>query len=146
MFTNYGATGGPENSVKARLTSSLFTECNKSRKVGKLQRTRGQDFEREICAQLSEEFGFTVKRKLGQERDSGADIHIGNFVLECKRRRSIAVYEWLGQVIKAADAIDGPISHLIPAVIARADGEDALAVLRLIDFIKLMRGEIADAK
>ena len=54
------------------------------------QRRRGAGFEREISGYLSERLGRVVKRKLGQARDSGDDIQVGRFRIECKRRASIA--------------------------------------------------------
>jgi hypothetical protein len=105
--------------------------------LGKLQRTRGSTFEREICAALSKAFGIPVQRKLGQERDSGADVLVGRWILECKRRRRISLYAWFDQVMRAAGE-----SGLTPAVVTRADDREALVILKLTDFIPLMRGAL----
>jgi Holliday junction resolvase len=99
------------------------------------QRTKGAGFEREISAYLSEELGRVVKRKLGQARDSGDDIQVGKFRIECKRRASLSVYAWLEQCAKACGT-DTPV------VIARADGQPAIAIMLLTDLVPLIRGEL----
>lgn len=104
--------------------------------MSRSERVKGAAFEREIATYLSERLGRVVKRKLGQARDSGDDIQVGRFRIECKRRAAIAVYQWLKQCITAADESD------IPVVIARADGQDAIAILRLDDLVPLIAGEL----
>ena len=101
------------------------------------QRRKGQGFEREISGYLSERLGRVVKRKLGQARDSGDDIQVGKFRIECKRRASLAVYAWLEQCI-AACGTD------VPIVIARGDGKEAIAILRLDDLVPLIAGELGE--
>jgi hypothetical protein len=104
---------------------------------GRRNRQRGQEGEREICALLSAAFGFVVRRRLGQERDSGHDVSLPGFALECKRRRRIAgLYEWLAQ----ADGATYP-----PVVLARADGREWLVVMKFRDWCRLAREEIAAA-
>jgi len=110
--------------------------------MGKAQRVRGGANEREVCADLSDALGRVVHRKLGQARDGGDDIEVKPFRIECKRRRKIAAYKWIEQVEVAVGARDGV--RQIPVVVARADGEDSIAILKLADFIPLMRGEIVD--
>lgn len=106
--------------------------------MGAHERRKGATFEREIARQLTDELGTIVQRKLGQARDGGCDLtEIGPFVLECKRRASIAVYPWYEQVSKAANQ-----PGQIPTVIMRGDGKKTLVVLSLDDFIPLMRGEV----
>lgn len=107
--------------------------------MSKMQRTKGAQFERETAATLSAELGTVVKRKLGQARDGGDDMEAGPFRIECKRRAGIAVYEWLEQCAAAAQP------GQVPIVIARADRKaDSIVILRLTDFIPLMRGEMGD--
>ena len=103
------------------------------------QRRRGAGFEREISGYLSERLGRVVKRKLGQARDSGDDIQVGRFRIECKRRASIAAYAWLEQCIEAC-------GNDIPVVIARADGQEPIAILRLDDLVPLIAGELGPAE
>ena len=113
------------------------TAISHASKRGRRNRQRGQEGEREICALLSAEFGFVVRRRLGQERDSGHDVSLPGFTVECKRRKRIAgLYEWIAQ----ADVAKCP-----PVVLARADGREWLVVMRLSDWCRLAREEIAAA-
>ena len=109
--------------------------------MGKLQRTRGAAYEREVCDVLTKKFGTKVSRKLGQARDGGDDIEVGNLRIECKRRRGIAVYEWLAQVQVAAKDSDK-----LPVVVARADGKRSIAILDLDDFLALIPDEVEHQK
>jgi hypothetical protein len=95
--------------------------------MGRRERERGAAFEREIAKALG------CKRKLGQARDSGNDIDFPPFVIECKRRRSLAVYQWLDQV----DASLPLIEPGVPVVIARGDNRPAVAVMYFDDFVRL---------
>jgi len=111
--------------------------------MGKAQRVRGSAYEREVCGDLSAALGRVVHRKLGQARDGGDDIEVKPFLIECKRRRRIVAYQWLRQIEQAA-ADRGGTRRSVPVVVARADGQDSIAILKLADFIPLMRGEIVD--
>jgi hypothetical protein len=100
-------------------------------------RQRGQEGEREICALLSAEFGFVVRRRLGQERDSGHDVSLPALRWSDKRRKRLAgLYEWIAQA-------DGTVCP--PVVLARADGREWLVVMRFSDWCRLAREEIAAA-
>ena len=101
--------------------------------MGKMQRTRGSVYEREVCDVLSKKFGTKISRVLGQARDGGLDIEAGPFAIECKRRRTIAVYQWLDQLEKAAK--DG---DRLPIVVARADGRRSIAILYLDDCLAMV--------
>lgn len=100
------------------------------------QRTKGAAFEREVSRVLSDAFGIIVQRKLGQARDGGDDIQVGQYRIECKRRAAIAVHEWLEQCMAASSTGD------IPIVIARADAKEAIVILRLADFLPLMAAKV----
>lgn len=104
--------------------------------MGASQRRKGAAGERELAQILSEQLGWVVKRELGQPRDSGADLHICQFRVEVKRRKAIAIHEWMDQ----AGAACGP-AH-VPMVACRADGKEWLVVMRLTDAIPLIRGEL----
>ena len=109
--------------------------------MSKMQRTKGQSFEREICAVLQDELGIVVKRNLSQTRggkDEGSDITVGRWSIECKRRAKIALYEWLDQAIR-----DAPMGTT-PVVVARADGRRAVVVMDFEAFIPLMREWLND--
>lgn len=102
------------------------------------QRRKGSAGEREVCALLRSEFGVVVSRELGQARDSGCDVRLAPFAIECKRRARIGgVYDWMRQAQIAARDDETPV------VIARADGEQWLVVMRFVDWARLAREEIA---
>jgi hypothetical protein len=102
--------------------------------MGRMQRNKGAAFEREIANDLTKVVARPVKRKLGQARDSGNDIDLPPFRIECKRYAKIGVYVWLKQCIAACVPGD------IPVVIARADAQDAIVVMLYEDFKKLAAG------
>jgi hypothetical protein len=105
--------------------------------MGKLQRQRGASTEREIANHLSEQLGFPVKRKLGQARDSGEDINVPPFRIEVKRRKKIAVLDFMRQCETGSTA--GEVS----VVIMRVDGDlRPVVMLRLDEFIPLMRARL----
>lgn len=100
------------------------------------QRNKGAAAEREVCAIFAESLGTPIKRKLGQARDGGDDIEIGRFRIEVKRREAIAIDTWCEQVEACTDI------GQIPLVVYRRNGKPWRVVLRLEDFIPLMRGEL----
>jgi Holliday junction resolvase len=107
--------------------------------MSKSQRDKGAGFERDIVNMLKAH-GYEAGRNLSQTRDGGGDIDLPRWMLECKRYAKIAVYTWLKQAIKAAKP------GQVPVVIARADKEEAIAILRLTDFMELMNAKEVKAK
>lgn len=108
--------------------------------MGASQRRKGQVAEREVASILSDHLGVKITRKLGQARDSGDDVQIGRYRLEVKRRERLAVDDWCAQV----EACCGPQD--VPVVVYRRSGQPWRVVLRLDDFIPLMREEAADGR
>jgi len=109
--------------------------------MGKLQRQRGAGFEREIVNDLAETLGVKTRRNLTQYQASGeGDLIVGNYVIECKRRREIAVYKFMEQAEQACSDEQTPI------VLMRADGEKTLAMMRWADFLKLLGNELTPAQ
>ena len=102
--------------------------------MGKSQRAKGAVYEREIVRVLREVFGDDTERNLSQTRDGGGDIDLPGYLVECKRRAGIAVYDWLDQASKAAKPDQKPL------VIARADRRENIIIMRLDDFLPLLRG------
>lgn len=98
-------------------------------KQGKNNRRRGQTGERELVQLVRNDFGLELKgRRLGQERDGGHDVDIGNLAAQVKRRKRLAgLYEWL-------DGAD--------VVCIRADGKDWLVAMPWALFVKLAREEV----
>ena len=100
--------------------------------MGKAQRTKGHQFERDIVNLLKEK-GYPAARNLTQTRDSGGDINLPRWLIECKRYAKIGrVYEWLEQAITAASGSQKPV------VVARADNEEAIVIMRFTDFMEVM--------
>lgn len=100
--------------------------------MGKMQRNKGHQFERDIVNLLKEK-GYPAARNLTQTRDSGGDINLPRWLIECKRYAKIGrVYEWLEQAITSASGSQKPI------VVARADNEEAIVIMRLTDFMEVM--------
>lgn len=100
--------------------------------MGKSQRTKGHQFERDIVNFLKEK-GYDASRNLTQTRDSGGDINLPRWLIECKRYANIGrVYDWLDQAVTAASGIQKPI------VIAKADRKEEIVIMRLSDFIEVM--------
>ena len=90
--------------------------------MGKAQRTKGASFERDVVNALKDA-GIDAARNLDQTRDGGGDIDLGAYMIECKRRASIAVYDWLDQCTRAARP------GQIPLVVAS------------MNYLRLQRGE-----
>jgi Holliday junction resolvase len=95
-----------------------------------MSRRKGASHEREIVNLLKAR-GHDCARNLDQVRDGGGDIPFGEFLIECKRRKSIAIYEWWDQVNAACKDKN-------PALVIRADKRENLVVLRLDDFLDLV--------
>ena len=100
--------------------------------MGKMQRTKGASFEREIVKDLVAKGYDDAKRNLEQVREGGGDINLPGYLLECKRYANIAVYKWLEQAEKAKK--DGQI----PVVVARGDRKEPIAILYWSDFMGMM--------
>lgn len=104
--------------------------------MGKMQRTKGASFERDIVNDLRSILGVSAARNLSQTRDSGGDIVLDHFVIECKRRARISIYEWVEQAEESCAPQQKPI------VVCRGDGQKALAIMRWQDFIALLGNEL----
>jgi hypothetical protein len=109
--------------------------------MGKAQRLKGANGEREFFKWLSSWAGYPVKRKLGQAREGGRDGDLGLLVIEVKRRARISVLRWLEQA-EASVAH----AHDIPIVAMREDNGRWMVVLNAEDFFSLVdRKRILDA-
>ena len=100
--------------------------------MGKMQRTKGAAFERDIVNLLKSN-GYDAARNLEQVRSGGGDISLPRWLIECKRYANIGrVYDWLDQAVTAASGIQKPI------VIAKADRKEEIVIMRLSDFLEVM--------
>ena len=103
---------------------------------GRMSRNKGAAAERELAEILTRELGFVVKRKLGQARDSGDDIQVQKFRIEAKRRETLALPAWCRQI----ETHCGPGE--VPIVAYRQNAQPWRIVIKLEDFLPLMRGEL----
>lgn len=97
------------------------------------QRTKGAVFEREIVRDLKE-IGIDCGRNLDQWREGGTDIELGQWMLECKRRARISIYDWMEQCIKASKP-----KGKKPMVVCRGDHKEALVILRWEDMLDILK-------
>jgi Holliday junction resolvase len=102
-----------------------------------MQRRKGANGERELCALLNDNLGTAAKRLLGQARDGGHDVPLKPFRIEVKRRARLAIYEWWEQVNEGRELGE------IPIIAMRADQKQWLLVMDLPTFCKLAREEIS---
>ena len=100
--------------------------------MSKAQRTKGATFEREVVNDLKE-IGIDCGRNLDQWRDGGGDIEIEAWMIECKRRARISVYEWMDQCGAAALK-----AHKKPMVVCRADRKETLVIMRWEDMLSIL--------
>lgn len=123
--------------------------------MGKLARTRGIEYEREVAKELTQLLGLEFKRVLGQERDGGGDITAEglDIMFECKRRRTLkGMYDWMAQAIDSAYGVHArrtgcglSTGFPIPAVVFRADNEESLVMFRLKDLALVVAEMLGDA-
>lgn len=114
--------------------------------MGKLQRTKGAVYEREIAERFSAAVGVPIKRNIGQARDGGNDLDVGPLVVECKRRKTLTTIEgWMAQARAAAGrrSVDPSDFRPIPVVVCRADQGMSHVVLELNDFLLLVQDLLA---
>ena len=105
--------------------------------MSKLNRQRGASYEREVANEIFDKLGIRIRRNLKQYqvKDEG-DLILGKYLIECKRRRKIAVYDFVEQAEKACEA------GQIPLVVMREDGGNSLALLRFSDLLTLLGNEL----
>lgn len=99
--------------------------------MGAMSRRKGANYEREVVNILKRS-GHPAARNLDQTRDGGGDIPFGDFLIECKRRKSMAIYDWMDQCIYACRDSQKPMLAI------RADQRISLVVLTLDDFLELI--------
>jgi len=102
--------------------------------MSKMQRDKGHNFERDVVNWLKD-WGFEASRNLTQTRDSGGDISLPHWLFECKRYAKIAVYTWLRQAEIAAKP------EQIPVVVAKADRQEPIVIMRFDKFLELMNAK-----
>lgn len=105
--------------------------------VSASQRRKGAAGERELAHKLAAALGIHApKRELDQTREGGCDLKPGNLVVEVKRRKAIAVHEFMDQAVAACDK-----ALQIPVVAMRGDEREWLVMVRLSDLVAFV-GEV----
>lgn len=102
------------------------------------QRRKGVIGEREAANLLTEQLGWVVSRNIGQARDGGDDLTIAQFRIEVKRKKGIAVHQFMDQAAAACGPGD------VPMVMMRGDGKGWLVMFRLEDAVPLIREALPD--
>jgi len=102
--------------------------------MGKMQRTKGATYERDVAKKLEAALGVTAKRRLGQAREGGHDITIElPLVVEIKRRaRPLCAVKWLEQ----ADASE---AEGVSLVVTRGDDSPDIAVQYFEDWLVIYK-------
>lgn len=108
--------------------------------TGRRSRNKGATGERELAALLTDALGFVVQRKLGQARDGGDDIQVGQYRIEVKRREALRLDDWCQQVEQAAQPGD------VPVVAYRRNGQPWRVVVPLVWFMQQVRETLKDAE
>lgn len=105
---------------------------------GRLNKSRGAAFEREVAEMFRDRLGVEAKRRLGQAREGGHDIdlpYIFGLITEVKRTKSGQLrLPWL---LQAQNAMTD--ESQIPLVVTRGDGADPVAVLWFQDLLTIFK-------
>ena len=97
--------------------------------MSKMQRTKGQTGEREVCAILRQELGMEVHRNWqAQSAGGGADIVLPGWAIEVKRAKVLRIGPWWTQA-----AIQAQASGLMPLLVYRPDRGSWVARMSLFD-------------
>jgi hypothetical protein len=102
---------------------------------GKGRRIKGQAAERELAGMLTDWLGECVQRRLGQERDGGGDIVIGNYSIQVKRQEVIRIDDWWAQAERDS-------GNLIPVLAYRRSRNPWKVVIGIDEFVRLLRESI----
>ena len=101
--------------------------------MGRSQRDKSARGEREFAGRMQELLGVECARRLGQERDGGSDVHVGEVAVQVKRAQAVRLYEWLRQAEN--DTPDG----MMTALAWRRNGSGWVVAMPLEDWATLMR-------
>lgn len=103
--------------------------------MGRSQREKGAQFERDVAKIFSAFVGREVRRHLGQARDGGEDIIVPPLTVECKRRKSLkTIMSWYEQARAASRKIG---NAPIPVVVMREDSGETMVLMSLTDFLSV---------
>ena len=102
--------------------------------TGRTSRNKGAGAEREFTAIVNAALGTNVARKLGQAREGGDDVQLGNYRIEVKRRETLSIMAWCRQVEACCKAGE------VPVVAFRQNSQEWRCVLKLNDLLTLIKG------
>jgi N-dimethylarginine dimethylaminohydrolase len=69
--------------------------------MAKISRQRGATYEREVANEIFDMLGIRIKRNLKQyQQAEEGDLILGKYLIECKRRKKIAVHEFMDQAVQ----------------------------------------------
>lgn len=96
----------------------------------KYNRKKGHDFEREIAAEFREMGYEQAKRNLEyNEGETGIDlVNTGMFDVQCKRRKNYCSVNTIKEIK----------GYKMPLLITKANGDEAMAILRWEDLKKIV--------
>lgn len=110
------------------MISNLKFVSKEASRLGKLSRTKGHSFERDIALKLRGLFP-DARRLLEYQEGMGIDLEkTGRLRIQCKAYKN---YAPLSKIEEAGDKD-------IPALVTKGDRKPILIALRLDDFIELM--------
>jgi hypothetical protein len=106
---------------------------------GRGRRRKGQVYEREVAARITEVLGLVVKRGLGQARTSGevADVEAPGIWVECKNHQRANYYQALQQAVRDEALHRGP--YKVPVAVIKETGREQVVCLRFDDFLSMYR-------
>ncbi len=74
--------------------------------MGRSQRRKGADAERELLKLLGDELGIVLQRNITQTREGGADcLELRGFAIEVKRCERLSRPAWWRQAVRQAEAL-----------------------------------------
>lgn len=99
--------------------------------MGKMQRDKGANYEREIARQLRALFPDAARNVTETQHGQGVDlVNTGNLRIQCKRHKQYAPITRIEEVPRTPDKI--------PVLITRGDRKEDVAVLYLSDFLAIL--------
>ena len=106
-------------------------------KMGKTNRRKGHQFERDIVNLLGE----GAKRVLEYQEGLGFDVEYGRLRIQCKRGKSYAPINRIEEVYEGMKKSNNKdITMAVPVLITKADKKRAIVAMYLDDFLKIYEG------
>jgi Holliday junction resolvase len=108
--------------------------------MGKSQRNKGAQAEREVLKLLGDELGIALKRNLAQTREGGGDcLEIKGYCVEIKRQERLSRPTWWKQAVDQAKRVGAE-----PMLLYRRSREQWQAFIHTVDG-NYREGSLVDA-